>query len=187
MMKRFIEGENRNQTPMKSDATTRDNFEAWFGAPLAKLMADQDSGFAVVMIVFPLLERYLRAVTKAEPNSTAFNRALLNVLPELTDEKGANMFWAIYRHGILHNVALSRETHGLSHAKPVVEVWPNGRVWMNPNLFAERVLAAIRADFTRFEIGVPLPQAQRVVEGIEGTPTYVSYLGTSMPPSGGKP
>lgn len=171
---------------MSDLSSSRENFELWFGKPLATLMADDHSGFAVVMIVFPILERYLRAMSRAEPNSPQFNQALLGVLPELQDAKNANMFWAIYRHGILHNVALSRETHGLSHIKPIVEVWPNGKVWMNPNLFATRVLDTIRKDFTRFEAGVPLPQPQRVFEGAPGTPSYTSYWGTAMPPRVGK-
>ena len=171
---------------MSDLSSSRENFELWFGKPLATLMADDHSGFAVVMIAFPILERYLRAMSRAEPNSPQFNQALLGVLPELQDAKNANMFWAIYRHGILHNVALSRETHGLSHIKPIVEVWPNGKVWMNPNLFATRVLDTIRKDFTRFEAGVPLPQPQQVFEGAPGTPSYTSYWGTAMPPRVGK-
>jgi hypothetical protein len=135
---------------MSDPSTSRENFELWFGKPLATLLADEHSGFAVVMIAFPILERYLRATSGAEPNSSQFNQALLGVLPELKDTKNANLFWSIYRHGVLHNVALSRETHGLSSIKPIVEVWPNGKVWMNPNLFAKRVLDTIRNDFARF-------------------------------------
>lgn len=171
---------------MADQSSSRENFELWFGKPLTTLMADKHSGFAVVMIAFPILERYLRAISKAEPNSPPFNQALLSVLPELADAKNANLFWAIYRHGILHNVALSRETHGLSHTKPVVEVWPNGKVWMNPTLFATRVLDTIRKDFSRFEVGVPLPQPQQVFEGTPGTPSYTSYMGTGMPPGVGR-
>jgi hypothetical protein len=171
---------------MANLSSSRENFELWFGKPLATLMADDNSGFAVVMIAFPILERYLRAMSRAEPNSPQFNQALLGVLPELQDLKNANLFWAIYRHGILHNVALSRETHGLSHTKPIVEVWPNGKVWMNPNLFGKRVLDTIRNGFTRFEMGVPLPRPQQEFEGAPGTPSYTSYWGTGKPPGGAK-
>lgn len=172
---------------MAQPSTSPENFELWFGKPLSKLMDDEHSGFAVVMVAFPILERYLRATSGAEPNSPQFNQALLGVLPELQDKKSANHFWAIYRHGILHNVALSRETHGLSSIKPIIEIWPNGKVWMNPKRFAERVLDTIRNDFTRFERGVPLPQPKQVFEGTPGTPSYTSYWGTGMPPRGGKP
>jgi len=171
---------------MTQPASNRENFEKWFGQPLTKLMEDDDCGFAVVMIAFPLLERYLRATTRSEPNTAPFNQALLKVLSELQTEKNANLFWAIYRHGILHNVALSRETHGLSLSKPIVEVWPNGKVWMNPKLFATRVVDTIRNDFSRFEAGVPLAQPQQVNEGIPGTPAFSSYWGTGMPPGSGK-
>jgi hypothetical protein len=111
---------------------------------------------------------------------------LLNVLTEPADTKNASLFWAVYGHGILHNVALSRETHGLSHIKPVVEVWPNRQVWMNPNLFPNRVLENIGHDFQPFEAGVPLPQVQQVFEGTHGTPAYTSYRSTGMPPTVGK-
>jgi len=167
-------------------SSSRENFESWFGEPLARLMADENAGFIVVMVAFPLLERYVRSKSKCEPNTPRFNQALLRVLPELQDETNANLFWAIFRHGILHNVALSRETHGLSHTKPIVEIWPNAKVWMNPNLFATRVLETIRSDFSSFEGGVPLPQPQQVFEGMPGTPSYVSYWGTAMPPKSGK-
>ena len=167
-----------------SDAiSNRENFEAWYGKPLANLMADPNAGFATVMVAFPILERYLRARSRGEPNTPSFNQALLAVVPELQSDSHANLFWAIYRHGILHQVALSRETHGLSATKPIVEVWPNGKVWMNPNLFAARVLEVIRNNFAVFEAAdVPLPAPQRVVEAVPGTNEFVTFFGTGAPP-----
>lgn len=167
---------------MTEASSSRENFALWFAKPLTTLMADDHSGFAVAMVTFPILERYLRAASGAEPNSPPFNQALLRVLPELQGATNANLFWAIFRHGILHNAALSRETHGLSPIKPIVEIGLNGKVWMNPNLFAHRVLATIRSDFAQFEMGIPLPQAQQVFEGTPGTPSYTAYWGTGMPP-----
>lgn len=160
----------------------RDDFELWYGQPLAQLMASEHAGFPVVMIAFPLLERYLRQKSQAEPNTPPFNRALLAAVPELTTEAHANLFWAIYRHGLLHNVALSRESHGLSHAKPIVEVWPNDKVWLNPNLFAERVLAAIRSDFAVFEQGIPLPKAATFSEFSASFQPGGTFAGTSFQP-----
>jgi hypothetical protein len=167
-------------------ATNRENFEAWFGVPLEAMMEDENSGFVLVMVTFPIFERYLRAKSRCEPNTPPFNQAILSVLPELEHEARANSFWAIYRHGILHHVALSRESHGLSLVKPIVEVWPNGKVWMNPILFAQRVLDAIRNNFALFEAGVPLPQAQQIVEQLPGVPPGVTYWATGMPPGSGR-
>lgn len=167
---------------MSEQPASLENFEAWFGEPLRRLMRDRDSGFAVAMIAFPLLERYLKQRSRSEPNKPPFNTELLRVFPELTTVKNANLFWSIYRHGLLHNVALSRGTHWLSHDKPIVEVQKDGKVWLNPKLFAKRVLKLIRDDFTTFESGIPLPQVFPVTELASGGVAYLSYVGTGMPP-----
>ncbi len=168
-----------------SDLTeSQRNFEAWFGTVLAKLMHDRDAGFVVVMVAFPLLERYLTQRSGRKANTDQFNKALLTVFPELKTEQNANLFWSIYRHGLLHNVALSRESHGLSHDKPIVEMALDGRVWMHPNLFAERVLNTIRADFATFEKGVPLPTVSPIYGKAPEHNHYSAYQGTWMPPKG---
>jgi len=170
---------------MSRSDENRSNFEAWFGSQLAALAGNRHAGFVVTMVAFPLLERYLKQSSRAEPNSEPFNDALLRVLPELQTRSNANLFWSIYRHGLLHNVALSKETHGLSHNKPTVEIWPNGQVWLNPDLFAERVLGVIRSDFGTFEKGVSLPTVSALpVQGIPGA--YTPYLGTGMPSGGSR-
>jgi len=169
---------------MNDQSDNRTNFEAWFGSKLTALMSDREAGFVIVMVTFPLLERYLRQKSRGEPSTDKFNRALLQVLPELKDRPSANLFWAIYRHGLLHNVALSKESHGLSHDKPIVEVGPNEKVWLNPNLFAERVLVTIRNDFTTFEQGVVLPQVSPLQPKGDVSVTNTVYYGTSMPPGG---
>jgi hypothetical protein len=43
--------------------STCEDFEQWYGKPLAELMKNEHAGFPVVMIVFPLLERYLNDPT----------------------------------------------------------------------------------------------------------------------------
>ena len=45
-------------------ATDRENFQAWFVKPLKKLYKNPDAGFPIMMIAFPLLERYLRRLKK---------------------------------------------------------------------------------------------------------------------------
>ena len=82
---------------------------------------------------------------------------------------------------------MSKETHGLTHESAIVEIGPNGKVWLNPVLFSERVLDTIEADFNVFESGGALPTVNiygRVPEK-DGALNY--YLGTGMPPRpGGK-
>ena len=167
---------------MSGQAKSRDNFEAWFGTPLQRLMRDRNSGLAVAMVAFPLLERYLKQKSQSEANKPPFNRALLDVLPELQTVKHANLFWAIYRHGLLHNLSPLRGTHWLSHDKPIVEVQEDGRVWLNPNLFAKRVLDVVRNDFEVFEAGVPLPEVMPFSELAPGGLKILTYIGTGAPP-----
>jgi hypothetical protein len=158
----------------------RANFEAWFGSKLEAMFGDPDAGFVVAIATFPLLERYIREVSGGEPNKPPFNQALTRVFPELVDEATANRFWSMYRHGLLHRVTLSKQQHGLSHAKPVLEVWPNGDFWMNPDLFAQRVLSVIRANFAIFERGTALP----VVE--QAGPLGSTFVGTVFPAGGAR-
>lgn len=160
----------------------REDFESWYGQPLAQLMKNEHAGFPIVMIAFPLLERLLRQQSRSEPNTPLFNRSLVAVIPELQSEDHANLFWAVFRHGLLHNVALSRETHGLSHSKPIVEVWPNGKVWLNPNLFAERVLTTVRENFAVFEQGMPLPKAALFADFAPSYQPGSNFVGTRVPP-----
>lgn len=47
---------------------------------------------------------------------------------------------------------------------PVPEVWPNGKIWLNPNFFAKRILDTSRNDFARFEVGVPLPRLRNCLK-----------------------
>jgi hypothetical protein len=57
---------------------------------------------------------------------------------------------------------------------------------LNPNLFAERVLATIRNDFATFESGVALPQVYPL--GVESSAPgiFTLYLGTGTPPGGNR-
>jgi len=166
--------------------TSRDNFRAWFAAQIEKLAPDRNAGFVIAMISFPLLERYLRQQTQAVPKSPTFAAGLLKVLPELGTTKAAEPFWRIYRHGLLHNVTMSQESHGLTHDTAIVAIEDNGKVWLNPVLFAQRVLTIIEADFETFERGRPLPTV--VAYGTAPEPQGYStiYLGTSTPPGQGR-
>lgn len=166
--------------------TNRDNFRSWFTAQFLKLSPDREAGFIIAMASFPLLERYLRRSTKSAPKTPRFIAGLLKTFPELGSPEAAHAFWTTYRHGLLHNVTMSRESHGLTHESAAVQIDANKKVWLNPVLFAEKVIATIEADFETFESGDSLPTVNiygRVPEQI-GVPSY--YLGTGMPPNGSK-
>ncbi len=162
--------------------THQENFRNWFADHIRALAPDRNAGFILALVSFPLLERYLRQKTKAEPKHPRFIAGLLEILPELQTPAIAQTFWTTYRHGLLHNVAMSRETHGLTHDSRIVEIESTGKVWLNPVLFASRVLEAIETDFHTFESGHDLPTVNiygRVPEQ-PSAPNY--YLGTGSPP-----
>ena len=167
--------------------SSRKNFKAWFTNQIEKLKPDRDAGFAIAMITFPILERYLRQKTASVPKSPRFSAGLVKVLPELKTTVAAELFWRSYRHGLLHNVTLSRESHGLTHDRGIVTVEADGKVWLNPVLFAERVISTIDSDFATFEKGPSLPVV--TAYGTPPQPAGIStiYLGTSSPPRSGKP
>jgi hypothetical protein len=161
-----------------TQSDNRANFEVWFGSKLTPLIADPGAGFIVAMVAFPLLERYLRRKSGAKPSTKEFRAALLHIFPELGRAAVAQQFWESYRHGLLHNVVLNMESHGLSYNKPILEIAPGNVIWMNPGKFMERVLTTIRGGFETFEEprASPLPQVFK----IPGT----TYHGTGTPGGG---
>jgi hypothetical protein len=91
---------------------------------------------------------------------TPFYDELVNLLPELKARDNARDFWGVYRNGLSHVVTLSSETRKriklpgawLSHDFPSsVAIDGNGYFYLNPKLFAERVLQIIENDFATFE------------------------------------
>jgi hypothetical protein len=142
-------------------------------------MLDPNAGFVLAMVAFPLLERYLRRKSNSSPKQPAFQDALLAVLPELRSRDIAVKFWSSYRHGLLHNVNLEQDKDWLSYDTDIIRVDAD-RLWMNPLLFARRVVATIDKDFETFAKDPPLPHAQ--VVPVPPTPEapgpYTIYRGT---------
>lgn len=168
----------------------RANFDNWFASYIRNLHDDQNAGLVLTMISFPLLERYLRQLTRSEPNSTEFLAGLQGLLSVLRTHEMAQAFWSAYRNDILHIATLSTDTHRLTHQSPhPVEVQEDGKVvWLNPFLFSKWVLETIESNFETFERGVPLATENYYgrVPDPPGTPN--AYTGTGAPPgqSGGK-
>jgi hypothetical protein len=152
------------QTPPSQD---RRHFEEWFGSHLERLICDPTAGFICAMVAFPLLERYLRPVSKGEPSSRAFNDALLQFMGELGTVEGADRFWGVYRHGLL-----------LSHETEIVAL-QGDRFCMNPAKFAKRVLEKIRLEFDEYA-RPGLPQVETVTVTVPSTIGVCgsSYIGT---------
>ena len=139
----------------------RQQFEDWYKKILESMFPKQEAGFAILMIAFPLLERYIRVktLTSSDNMFTAeCYRALLQVLPELGTVPEAEKFWQIFRNGILHEVSLSGKKRSgtvmpigtLSQNTAIVKIDSSSH-WINPQLFAKRVIQTIENDFINFE------------------------------------
>lgn len=144
-------------------ATDFENYKSWYADTLLKLYPDRNSGFVILMVVFPLLERYLRhknGLSHRDNLTHGCMDELSKMFPALRDRKTARNFWNVYRNGILHQVTLSRQNHSGS-AIPVgwlthdiqlpVLVESGGSFWVHPVLFSKHVLQIIEKDFGIFE------------------------------------
>lgn len=176
------------------------NFRSWFGDVLANLYENHHAGFAVVMVAFPILERYLRQktnLTQEQSLSDAFYDELRVVFSELSSGDMARQFWSVYRNGILHQVTFSSKSRKqnplpngvLSYDVNRLTIDHRGNFFMNPVAFAKQVVEVVEANFSTFEgtgnsSAPPLPVVHRLpVAGNtepSGAPVYV--LGTGVRP-----
>ncbi len=88
------------------------HFQMWYKRILEKLYDDPHAGFPILMITFPLLERYIREKSKnheADSLNDEFHKELIKIFPELKTTSNSKKFWKIYRHGILHQGTLSEK------------------------------------------------------------------------------
>lgn len=161
-----------------------EKFEKWFAMPLLRLARDPDAGLIILMSTFPILERYLKEKSGCDPIAPPFLAAFIQVVPELGAEANAKLLWTTYRDQLLHNASFERQSQWLSRAKGIFEIDEQGRYWLNPALFAERVVSVIRSDFACFEMGLSLPEisvfaSPRTLP--EGSNLNPVYLGTGTP------
>jgi hypothetical protein len=149
--------------------THLENFENWFAGTLESLYQsyekDRHSGFIIVLVAFPLLERYLRQKAGLTPQndlSDKFYNEMLKMFPMLSSQQKAKDFWSIYRNGLLHQVTFSDKTkkgdplaYGrLSHAKSdAIFFHVDDSSCIHPVLFAKQVIEEIRNNFPIF-VGV---------------------------------
>lgn len=146
-------------------ASDFENFKAWYADTLIKLYPDRNSGFAILMIAFPLLERYLRHKNQLSHKDNLSNECmddLRSMFPDLSTTEVAWKFWNIYRNGILHQVTLSRENKRgvimpegwLSHdIDSALKIESDGSFLIHPVLFTKYIVDIIENDFATFEKG----------------------------------
>lgn len=170
------------------------NFKAWYADVLAALYPNRNGGIAVLMLSLPLAERYLRQKNKVGPEETlndACMTSLVAILPALRDVATARQFWAVYRHGFLHQATLSAVARGgaslpvgwLTHdtGEPF-EIRRDGSFQVHPVLLSEEIVRVIKADFAVFAgttAGAP-PLAR--VERLDPVTIPSTYLGTRSRP-----
>lgn len=141
----------------------KDNFKLWYTRILKSLYDDTNAGFVILMIAFPLLERYLREKSGVyqEDLSKKFYDELCKIFPALKTDRIAKDFWQVYRNGLLHQAALSEKT---KWGRTMPKAWLTSEdieqikfdenkktFWINPNGFAQKVVEVIEKDFQTFE------------------------------------
>lgn len=171
--------------------THKANFKHWFSDIIESLYENENAGFPILMLTFPLLERYLRSKSKTYEKSfkKPFYNELLNLFPALNNRSNAESFWEIYRHGILHQATLSQKK------KPLKKMWlssfkkeailcENDSFYVNPVEFAKHVIDIINKDFSNYEAfgnsSHPLATQQIIIDGFNGTCGYAERIPTSV-------
>ncbi len=140
----------------------RQYFRDWFVSVLDDLYTNENAGFAILIIVFPLLERYLREKSGIHEDSLSDNSfcvELRKIFSELNSNQAAKNFWETYRHGLLHQVTISLKNRKgvrlpsgwLSHNFETIEVDKAGNFCVHPTKFAKRIIETIERDFETFE------------------------------------
>ena len=147
----------------------KQKFQLWYKEPIETLIAkDEHTGFAVLMITLPILERYVRRKLSITSDNltmqTGFFDELATLFPQFRSPKYAQRFWKCYRHGLLHQATLQLKdgvaiafVHG---SVPILECSPDGREFrLSPNKFGRAVLSIVENDLETFEDSTgPPPQ-----------------------------
>lgn len=154
------------------------NFHRWIRDPVRRISRQNHTGFAVAMIAFPVLERWIRGKVgigssqlKGEPGEKFYTELAVQ-FEALRDPAGAcsqnvaRAFWKAFRHGIFHQATFSREPlkkplppafclFGPRSGQPIdTKISPLTFI-VDPGAFAERVISIIESDFASYEAGDP--------------------------------
>lgn len=142
-----------------------ERFDLWFKQPIVSLMDNKDAGFALLMLSFPILERYLRRkLNITEDNLCShFYDQLVWVFPGLDSPFNARQFWKAYRHGLMHQATVQAPEGKfvfVHNDVNVAYVSDDGKeFWVSPKHLAARVLQIIEDDLPTFESSGKQPLA----------------------------
>jgi hypothetical protein len=177
--------------------TPEAQFRQWFVDSMKPLRDDGHSGFIFMLTAFPLLERYLRRKSRVPDGgklTADFFTTLSQLFPEIGDRSAD--FWKCYRNGLLHQGTLSsnyynerrREWIQLPNTaisghdpRPAYYIPEEDQFFANPIVFFDRVVEAILADFSTYNIdeSYPLPAVYEPAQFHPYTvPTIGLFTGT---------
>jgi len=160
-------------------------FIAWFVEPLEKLY-EMKAGFPILLISFPILERYLREVSGcAEKNlSDSFHYCFIERFQEIESVDQSRQFWKVYRHGLVHQLTFSLQLFKGEKIPPAcitfdqdeaIQVLDEGELSINPIAFSKKIITEIIRNFEKME-GMHSPNhptpfvfTQQNIENITGT------------------
>lgn len=154
----------------------REMFRQQFKEPIELLIAKKHTGFALMMITLPLLERLLRGRTQlkdARKLTEPFYTELFRIFPALKNVEGAKALWQSFRNGILHQATFSLKRSGSDVdfsgiigfqelSGPAVALARSGTpghehivCMVDPATFSKTVLVEVENDLETFQTAEP--------------------------------
>jgi hypothetical protein len=136
---------------------TREEFARWFKNPIESLQKNIDCGIILMMISFPLIERYLRTKSGLKYQSK-YTKSFYEEFHLIFNEISVNeskLFWIAYRHGLLHQATMnnSQITCSLSRSVEKIIYYEDKNLFLvNPFIFSKKVIDTIydSANFDKF-------------------------------------
>jgi hypothetical protein len=139
----------------------KENFKRWFIGTIDLLCKEEFTGIPLLMISFPLFERYAEAI------KIDMFQAFCNVF-HLRNRKEALIVWKSFRHGLLHKASFNTKVY-LKDYKSTEYIYQCGvkddiskevhieqnemRQWtifISPNKFARKVIELVLDNFEEF-------------------------------------
>ncbi len=157
------------------------NFQQSIRDPIRRLSRYKHAGFALAMVAFPVLERWIRGkigiggLQLKDSAGDKFYAELAARFPALRDPADgafphvARVFWQAFRNGIVHQATFSTKPVKVSGVEvlpvfcafvartgvPIVTIPSTRNFILDPYSFAEGVLVIVEKDFGAYEAADP--------------------------------
>lgn len=173
-------------------------FRRWYIDVLERLYPERDSGFAIMLITIPILERYIRCKLRIPRGGSIGEKgiqAICQLFPEPESTAAIKSVWECARHGLLHQLTFFSETRSnvqlpvvrLTHDILVaMRIEDDDSISIHPVYFSKRVVRAVLEDFATFSSNAddsisPLPEVLPMDPGSLTNFTKTSPYGTQSP------